>query len=678
MSQTPPTSGRSRKSRVKGTPVPGDAVRLDMARPEKRPDLDPARIAAGLLIERARLAANLHAANIGRDGVVCLIQVPAPGWTDPVRDEWRHHFRDGMRATEGEYLLDASGRGWVTWLPHKSPGAEVMAQSADTFASAIGGGRHCLGVAADLTWLPPDLVQTADYRLVLPLLTGIDVVAVAVALCGGNVTWTFDDRDATAVTPRLLRLARRPDQSAVAYLRKVEDLVTRDRAAEDVVRGAALTPRAEPTLDRLHGMAEAVAWGRGVARDLQALRAGLVGTEALDPGCLLSGPPGTGKTLFARALAASCKVPLVTGSYSQWHGSGGAHQGDLLKAMRRTFADARAKAPCILFLDEIDSFPNRAAIRHEYVDWESQVVNGLLAEVDGVEGRPGVILLAACNHPDRLDPALVRSGRLDRHIRIDLPDEAALERILREHLGDDLPGVPLSAVALLAAGSTGADCERFVRGARRRARDANRPMIPEDLVAQVGSTEAVSADDLQRAAVHEAGHAVATAVLAPGALRSVTLRGSATAGGSTAAWSSGPYLLAEDVRRYLVRALAGRAAEEVILGQPSSGAGGTHDSDLAWATHLAASAVTAFGLDEAAGLTWVGLPERATLPDVLVANRALAGRVGTVMADAYAETLVLVRAHQGAVEAVATALADKRALDGADVALLVTQHVVGA
>ena len=138
--------------------------------------------------------------------------------------------------------------------------------------------------------------------------------------------------------------------------------------------------------------------------------------------------------------------------------------------MRKTFEEARQAAPCILFIDEVDSFPNRATIVHHYVEWETQVVNALLAEMDGNEGRPGVVLLGACNHPEKLDPALVRSGRLDRHIRIGLPDRVALADILREQLGGDLSGVDLSGVVLLATGATGADCERFVRGARRRAR----------------------------------------------------------------------------------------------------------------------------------------------------------------------------------------------------------------
>lgn len=136
------------------------------------------------------------------------------------------------------------------------------------------------------------------------------------------------------------------------------------------------------------------------------------------------------KTLFARALATTCEVPLISGSYREWHGSGSTHQGDFLKAMRKTFATARAQAPCILSVDEIDSFPDRGTLTHHYADYEIQIVNALLAEIDGVQGRDGVILVGACNYPEKLDPALLRSGRLDRHVRIGLPDQPALVRIL--------------------------------------------------------------------------------------------------------------------------------------------------------------------------------------------------------------------------------------------------------
>ena len=436
------------------------------------------------------------------------------------------------------------------------------------------------------------------------------------------------------------------------------------------------SPRDQPALNRLHGMEEAVEWGLAVAGDLDDLRASRLAPGALDAGCLLSGPPGCGKTLFARALAESCGVPLVTGSYSAWLATGHGHQGDLLKAMRRTFTNARTQAPCILFIDEVDSFRDRAAVRHEHAEWHIQVVNGLLAEIDGVEGRPGVILVAACNNPDTLDPALVRSGRLDRHIRVHLPDQGALQLILREHLGEELREACLAGAALAMAGMSGADCERIVRGARRRARTALRPVELADIMLELGGVEERSPAELRRVAVHEAGHAVATCVLSPGTLQAVTLQATGSAGGSTRWLQPDRFYLADDIQRHLIQFLAGRAAEEVLLGQPSSGAGGKGGSDLAQATRLAANASTALGLDDVNGLLWSGMLDEITLAERMGSDSLLAAGLRWVLDGAYADALRLIRQHHAAVESLGAELLVHGVLDGAQAAAIVASHPV--
>lgn len=555
-------------------------------------------------------------------------------------------------------------------------------------------GVQCLGIVADLSLLPADLVQAADYRLTLPPLTGADLAVVARRLCGRKAACPFPDDEAAMATPRLLRLARRPSQTAGACLAKLRDLIARERKSGDF-RGAAApaataadSPRTAPALDRLHGLDEAAAWGRTLAHDLAAYRAGTLPWSAVNRGCLLSGPPGCGKTLFARALAATCGVPLISGSYSQWLGTGGGHQGDLLKSMRRAFADAREQAPSLLFVDEIDSFPDRAHVTNRYREWDIQIVNALLSEIDGVQGREGVVLLAACNHAERLDPALVRSGRLDRHIHVGLPDRRALQRILREHLGADLASDHLAGAALAAAGLSGADCERVVRGARRRARQADRPMLLPDLLAEIDGDPADhepleidgfrqvgrNAADLRLAAVHEAGHAIAVCVLDPGGLGLVSLREAGSIGGRTSVAVSSSFLRSGDVHRRLVVLLAGRAAEEEILGAPSSGAGGGPQSDLAKATGLAALAVASFGLDGEGGLTWRGTPDPVTLPDMLASNPVVATRVHALLDGAYADARDLVHARRAAVEALARVLIERRALDGGEAAAIVAGH----
>lgn len=638
---------------------------------------DPARIASGVMLLRALEAASTCAEEAGSDGAVILVVLPDVAWATTVREEWNAWLRarDGWK--DGGHGYRWHDHQWLAWCPTEQPSSTLMRDSSDMFQRAIGAARHCVGFAADPGWLPADLVHAADHRLELRPLSGADFARFAVDLFGVEFSECLSDEFAARLTPRLLRLARRRDQTPDAYVLKLRALLEHEDAVAREKVGGGVAPRDEPTLDRLHGVDAAVEWGRKVAADLDLYRRGEIAWADVDRGCLLSGPPGTGKTLFARALAATCGIPLICGSYGDWHGSGGAHQGDLLKAMKKTFTDARKQSPSILFIDEIDSFPNRATISHRYVEWETQVVNALLALIDGVEGREGVILLGACNHPFKLDPALVRSGRLDRHVTIGLPDTAALARILREHLGGDLAGTDLSGLALLAAGSTGADCERLVRGARRRARTAKRAMSFEDLAEEVGGA-APSERDLRVAAIHEAGHAVTILARRPGDLQAVALRSLGDgAAGVTVARSPEICASPEDLRADIACCLAGRAAEELVFDSPGTGAGDDETSDLANATRLATNAVAAQGLDEQFGLLWFGKARPTNLREMLSGDATLRARVRSILDEAYSEAMDVLRRHRPALEALAAALAAKRALTGPEAAAIVASHSMG-
>lgn len=266
-----------------------------------------------------------------------------------------------------------------------------------------------------------------------------------------------------------------------------------------------------PRLEDLHGYGAVKQWGLELKRDLEDYKAGRIAWDDVDNGLLLSGPPGCGKTTFARALANSLDAHLVVGSYSAWIGTRDGHQGSLLRAMREAFKEARENSPCVLLIDEIDNFPQRGSLgRADSDEWNRGVVNGLLECLDGAVERPGVIVIGATNHPDGIDTALLRPGRLDRHILIDLPDAPAREAILQYHLQARLDVYP---VINRTEGFSGADLERVARDARRMARRKMVPISVEHVAAAMPEMYRMSRDELLSTAIHELGHAVvATAV----------------------------------------------------------------------------------------------------------------------------------------------------------------------
>ena len=205
-----------------------------------------------------------------------------------------------------------------------------------------------------------------------------------------------------------------------------------------------------PTIETLHGYGDAKTWALNLSQDLALWTSGTLPWSQMSTKLLLSGPPGTGKTIFARALCNTLQVPLVATSVSTWLEP--SHLGDVIKRMRLTFEEARCHAPCILFVDEIDGIGRRGE-KSDHDDYWNSVVNKLLELIDGTLKSEGLIIVGATNRPGGIDPAIRRSGRLETHIEIPLPDVDALVGILAHHLGPDLddliatrPAPHLSAV----------------------------------------------------------------------------------------------------------------------------------------------------------------------------------------------------------------------------------------
>ncbi|MCC5958300.1 MAG: ATP-dependent zinc metalloprotease FtsH [Rhodobacteraceae bacterium] len=321
-------------------------------------------------------------------------------------------------------------------------------------------------------------------------------------------------------------------------------------------------------------------------------------------GVLLMGPPGTGKTLLARALAGEADVPFFSTSGSEFVEM---FVGVGAGRVRKMFEAARKQAPAIIFIDELDSIGRtRGTGLGGGHDEREQTLNQILAELDGFSAREAVVVLAATNRPDVLDPALLRPGRFDRHVTLSLPDKDARRAILDVHI-KDLPlrhDVDLDQVAAGTPGFSGADLknllnEAAITAARRHAAD----ITPDDLdeardKVMMGTvrTLAIQPDERHRLAVHEAGH-TAAAFYNPGGdpIYKVTIIPRGRSLGSTHMLPAHDrHTLAEAyLRTQLVTLLAGRAAEKLLLGSVSSGA----DDDIRRATALARSMVARWGMD---------------------------------------------------------------------------------
>ncbi|MDT8292269.1 AAA family ATPase, partial [Roseomonas mucosa] len=413
-----------------------------------------------------------------------------------------------------------------------------------------------------------------------------------------------------------------------------------------------------------------------IVEDLRACRAGDLDAAELDRGAVLEGPPGCGKTSLARAIADSADVPFVAASLQDWQGARDGHLGTTLGAMRETFEEARRLAPCVLLVDEMDSFGDRNRFHAVHRDYSRQIVNGFLEQLDGALGRSGIVVIGCTNDASGLDPAILRAGRLERLIRVPLPDETGLQAIFRRHLGEALLDTDLSEMARTAHArrAAGADVERWCRSARGTARRARRPMVVDDLQVEVGTAPPhPSHQDLWLACVHEAGHALGYLSLGPGVLESVCIRPESRSLGFTQARipTDRTFVTRKILLGQLRALLAGRAAEIEVLGEASSGSGGTDGSDLAVATRLTVMAVAAMGLDDHPhALLWQPIGSASTADDVLARDGEIRSRAAALLNTAMEDARRLVQEHLEGTVVVAEALMQRNRLDAEEVASL--------
>ena len=327
-------------------------------------------------------------------------------------------------------------------------------------------------------------------------------------------------------------------------------------------------------------------------------------------GALLVGPPGTGKTLIAKAVAGEAGVPFfqIAGSefVEMFVGRGAAKVRDLFK-------QANEKAPCIIFIDEIDAVGKRRDASLNSNDEREQTLNQLLSEMDGFDNHKGIVVLAATNRPETLDKALLRPGRFDRRIPVELPDLKGREAVLQIHANDVKmePGVDLSIIAKSTPGASGADLANIINEAALRAvRFGRRRVTTEDLTESVDVVIAgakkkntvLSEHEKDVVAYHETGHAIVGAIQkndAPVTKITIVPRTGGALGFTMQVEDDERYLMSKSQAMDEIAVLCGgRAAEELIFGEMTNGA----SNDIERATAIARAMVTQYGMSDKLGM----------------------------------------------------------------------------
>jgi cell division protease FtsH len=412
-------------------------------------------------------------------------------------------------------------------------------------------------------------------------------------------------------------------------------------------------------------------------------------------GVLLVGPPGTGKTLLARAVAGEAGVPFFSISGSEFVelfvGVGAARVRDL-------FEQASAKAPAIIFIDELDAL-GRARLPFSFGgghDEKEQTLNQLLAELDGFDPRSGLVLLAATNRPEILDPALLRAGRFDRQVLVDRPDKVGRTQILKVHLKKArlAPTVDPEQIAALTPGFTGADIANLVneaallatrRGADNVAMEDFTAAIERIIAGLEKRNRLLNPRERKVVAYHEMGHAL-VAMSLPGSDTvhkvSIIPRGIGSLGYTIRRPTEDRYLMSrEELENRMAVLLGGRAAETIVFNELSTGAA----DDLVKVTDIARSMVTQFGMVEKLGQVTYEQPQQSFLGvprQVLEAEkryseetaREIDCAVREIVAQSFNKAMTVLRSKRDILERTAQALLERETLTEADLKALVAEQ----
>ena len=413
-------------------------------------------------------------------------------------------------------------------------------------------------------------------------------------------------------------------------------------------------------------------------------------------GILLVGPPGTGKTMLAKAVAGESGVPFFSLSGSEFVemfvGLGAARVRDL-------FEQAKQKAPCIIFIDELDALGKARGVgTYGGHDEREQTLNQLLVEMDGFDPQMGVILMAATNRPEILDPALLRPGRFDRQILVDRPDKKGREAILKVHLKkiQAETGLDVEKIASMTPGMVGADLANLVNEAalltvRRGKEKVGMPEFQEAVERVVAGLEKknrlINPKEREIVAYHEIGHAiVAMSLPETDPVHKITIipRGVAALGYTMQVPTEDRFLMKKsELLNRIATLLGGRAAEQIIFGDISTGA----HNDLAKATNIAGSMVKEYGMSEKLGQVYFSREKQSrflNIPDFPAAAEysqttaeMIDAEMREIISSQYKTALSILRGNEAALKTSAALLLEKESIDGAQLREIMNAEKAG-
>ncbi len=592
----------------------------------------------GLMLDASLSAENRR--RINDEALFTRLHVPSESWTD--------------------ILADWCRRDW-TYVISAKPDKKSRARAADglelgTLMERIRDGHRALLITYPTSPKPPaPLIAAIDLDISIAPPTG-KLIRQSIEAATGEDPGELDDSIADGLDFDALGIAIRCGSQAADCIRRLAEAREAHQKRFDCADDDAI-----PDIDDLYGYGPAMIWARDLRTDIAAYRSGRIPFSAVEQGAVLWSDPGLGKTTFVRSLSKSLRMPLIATSVGQWFAGSPGHLDSIIKQIDQVFADAAASAPSILFLDEIEALPNRRTLGSRNADWWMPVIGHMLLKLDSaISSDTGdVIVIAATNHADRLDEALVRPGRLNRIIRIEPPDRDARAGILRQHLGSDLAGTDLMPIAALSAGCSGADIMGWTKSARRRARNAGRAMNSDDLIAEIAPPETRSEADLRLVAIHEAAHAVITAILGGPTIDHMTIvPGNGALGRTQRKSMAGTIWTREMIEAEIMSCLAGRCGEIHFFGRPTAGAGGAPDSDLGAATRWATMMHISFGLGDVP----IYLGDRDEAFHVLRLDPGLQKKVAADLARLETETARLVASNADRIQRLADVLRHERVI----------------